>query len=78
MFDGRVEPGATAHIERSFAPIQHGDTVIIEYVPARGTMVRVNKGVAVSGAHHDLTLAFLDHSIGQRPLSESTRSSGSP
>jgi hypothetical protein len=66
----RLESPARAHIERSFAPIQYGDTVIVEYVPGRGTTVRVNKGVAVSGANHDLMLAFLDHWIGQRPLSE--------
>jgi hypothetical protein len=26
--------------------------------------------VAVSGAHHDLMLAFLDHWLGQQPVSE--------
>jgi hypothetical protein len=66
----RLEAGVAAHIQGSFAPIQYGDTVIIEYVPSRGTTVRVNKGIAVSGANHDLMLAFLDHWIGQRPLSE--------
>ena len=66
----RLEPAATAHIQNSFASIQHGDTIIVEYVPARGTTVRVNRGTAVSGANHDLMLAFLDHWIGQRPLSE--------
>ena len=71
----RLEPAASAHIQGSFAPIQHGDTVIIEYVPARGTTVRVNKGVAVSGVNHDLMLAFLDHWIGQRPLSEEIKQS---
>jgi hypothetical protein len=65
----RLESPAVAHLQGSFAPIQHGD-VVVEYVPARGTTVRVNKGVAVSGAHHDLMLAFLDHWLGQRPLSE--------
>lgn len=42
----------------------------VEYVPAKGTVVRVNRAVAVSGAHHELMLAFLDHWLGQRPLSE--------
>lgn len=71
----RLEPAAAAHIQGSFAPIQYGDTVIVEYVPGRGTTVRVNKGVAVSGANHDLMLAFLDHWIGQRPLSEEMKQS---
>lgn len=71
----RLEPAAAAHIQGSFAPIQNGDTVIVEYVPGRGTTVRVNKGVAVSGANHDLMLAFLDHWVGQRPLSEEIKQS---
>ena len=71
----RLESAATAHIQGSFAPIQHGDVVIVEYVPGRGTTVRVNRGVAVSGANHDLMLAFLDHWIGQRPLSEEIKQS---
>ena len=45
----------------------------VEYVPGKGTAVRVNKAVAVSGAHHDLMLAFLDHWLGQRPVSEELR-----
>jgi hypothetical protein len=44
--------------------------IAVEFVPAKGTTVRVNKAVAVTGAHHDLMLAFLDHWIGERPLSE--------
>ncbi len=66
----RLEPAATTHLRGSFAPVRDGDVVLIEYAPGRGTTVRVNKGVAVSGAHHDLMLAFLDHWLGQRPVSE--------
>jgi hypothetical protein len=44
--------------------------VQIEFAPEKGTTVRVNKAVAVSGGHHDLMLAFLDHWLGQRPVSE--------
>jgi hypothetical protein len=65
-----LEPAATAHLRGTFAPLQHGDIVLVEYVPTKGTTVRVNRGVAVSGAHHDLMLAFLDHWLGQRPVSE--------
>ena len=71
----RLEPAAAAHIQGSFAPIQHGDTIVVEYVPSRGTTVRVNRGVAVSGASHDLMLAFLDLWVGQRPLSEEIKQS---
>jgi hypothetical protein len=43
--------------------------VLIEYVPGKGTAVRVDKTVAATGAHHDLMLAFLDPWLGQRPVS---------
>jgi hypothetical protein len=65
-----LEPDASAHLRRSFSGLRHGDVVQIEYVPGSGTAVRVNRTVAVSRAHHDLMLAFLDHWIGQQPLSE--------
>jgi hypothetical protein len=59
-----------AHLLGSFAPLRHGDVVQIAFVPAKGTTVRVNKAVAVSGAPHDLMLAFLDHWLGERPVSD--------
>jgi hypothetical protein len=66
----RLDARATAHLRGTFAPLQRGDVVLIEYSPAKGTAVRVNKAVVVSEAHHDLMLAFLDHWLGQRPVSE--------
>jgi hypothetical protein len=65
-----LEPVATAHLRGTFAPLQRGDVVLIEYTPARGSTVRINRAVAASEAHHDLMLAFLDHWLGQRPVSE--------
>jgi hypothetical protein len=65
-----VEPAPSAHLRGVFAPIQNGDLVLIEYVPRKGTTVRINRTVAASGADHDLMLAFLDHWLGQRPVSE--------
>ncbi len=65
-----LDAAATAHLRGTFAPLRYGDIVTIEYVPGKGTFVRVNKAEAVSGANHDLMLAFLDHWLGQRPLSE--------
>jgi Chalcone isomerase-like len=59
----------------AFAPLRYGDVVLVEYVPIKGTTVRINRGVAVSGAHHDLMLAFLDHWIGQQPVSEEVKRS---
>jgi Chalcone isomerase-like len=66
----RLDAAGTAHLRGTFAPLRYGDMLMIEYVPGKGTFVRVNKAEAVSGANHDLMLAFLDHWIGQRPLSE--------
>lgn len=66
----RVEPGVATHLQGTFAPLRHGDVVLIEYAPRKGTTVRVNSAVAVSGADHDLMLAFLDHWLGQNPVSE--------
>jgi hypothetical protein len=34
-----------------------------------------HESLSVSGANHDLLLAFLDHWIGQRPLSEEIKQS---
>jgi hypothetical protein len=68
-----VDAAGTAHLRGAFAPLQRGDVVQIEFVPGKGTTVRVNRAVAVSGANHDLMLAFLDHWIGQRPVSEDVK-----
>jgi hypothetical protein len=65
-----LNPSAAAHLRGTFAPLKAGDVVVISYVPERGTTVRVNKGVAVSRGGHDLMMAFLDHWLGQTPVSE--------
>jgi hypothetical protein len=66
----RLEARAVAQLRSDFAALRQGDVVQIEYAPARGTTVRINRGVAVPDAHHDLMLAFLDHWLGDRPVSE--------
>ena len=65
-----LEPDAVALLRGSVASLRRGDVVQIEYVPDKGTTVRVNKGVVVTGAHHGLMLAFLDHWLGERPVSD--------
>lgn len=65
-----LDPAAAALLRGTFAALERGDVVRIEYVPAKGTAVRVNRLLAVSEGHHELMLAFLDHWIGQRPVSE--------
>ena len=65
-----LEPAATASLRGTFGGLKDGDVALIAYVPGKGTVVRVNKATAVSGAHHDLMLAFLEHWLGQRPVSE--------
>ena len=68
-----LTPAAVAHLRGTFAALKRGDVVLIEYVPGRGTAIRVNRNVAVTGAHHDVMLAFLDHWLGQRPVSEDVK-----
>lgn len=65
-----LTPQASAHLRGTFAPLRQGDVILVEYEPSKGATLRVNKSVAVSDASHDLMLAFLDHWIGQRPVSE--------
>jgi hypothetical protein len=65
----RVEPATVGHLLRMFAPLRRGDIVLIEYAPREGTTVHVNRSIAVQGARHDLMLAFLDHWLGQQPVS---------
>jgi Chalcone isomerase-like len=65
-----LDPAATAHLRGSFAPLRRGDVVVVEYDPRKGTTVRVNDATVVSAAHHDLMAAFLDHWLGQQPVSE--------
>jgi hypothetical protein len=63
-----------AQLQSTFSTLRHGDVVLVEYVPRRGTRLRVNQIVAASRASHDLMLAFLDHWLGQRPVSEDMKS----
>jgi hypothetical protein len=61
---------AIEHLRQTFAPLKRGAVVLIEYTPSKGTTVRVNSATVTSGVTHDLMLAFLDHWLGQRPVSE--------
>ena len=70
-----LEPAAVTHLRGAFAALKRGDVIQVEYVPERGTTVRVNKAVVVSEVNHELMLAFLDHWIGQRPVSEDLKRS---
>ncbi len=70
----RLDAPATTHLHGAFASMREGDVALVEYVPDKGTTIRVNRGVAVTGADHDLMLAFLDHWLGQRPVSEAIKS----
>jgi hypothetical protein len=65
-----VDASAMAHLRGTFAPLRAGDVVLVAYIPNKGTTVRINKSVAVSLATHDLMAAFLDHWLGQTPVSE--------
>jgi hypothetical protein len=65
-----LQPPGTAHLRGTFGGLRYGDVVWIEYVPGAGTTVRVNRSTTVGKASHELMLAFLDHWMGQRPVSE--------
>jgi hypothetical protein len=65
-----LDARAVGHLRGPFGSVRQGDVVMIEYVPGQGTAIRINRTVVVSEASHDLILAFLDHWLGQRPLSE--------
>jgi hypothetical protein len=69
----RLDAAAAGHLDRAFAPLRRGDIVVIEYAPHKGTTVRINRSIAVLGARHELMLAFLDHWLGQRPVSEEVK-----
>ena len=65
-----LDPAATTHLRLTFAGLKLGDVVLVEYTPGKGTSIRLNNSVVTSGVNHDLMLAFLDHWLGQRPVSE--------
>ena len=69
----RLETAGARHLESVFASLRRGDIVLIEYAPRKGTTVRINRSIAVLGARHELMLAFLDHWLGQRPVSEDVK-----
>lgn len=68
-----LQPDAMAQLRSTFSTLRHGDVVLVEYVPGHGTRLRVNRIVAASRASHDLMLAFLEHWLGQRPVSEAMK-----
>jgi hypothetical protein len=65
-----LSQAAMTQLRATFASLRQGDVVLVEYAPAKGTAIRVNDAVVVSEASHDLMLSFLDHWLGQRPVSE--------
>lgn len=70
-----MNQSAAVHLRGLFAPLKPGDVILVEYVPGKGTILRVNDSVATSNANHQLMLTFLDHWLGQRPVSEALKES---
>jgi hypothetical protein len=66
----RLDPAAERHLYGTFAALRRGDVVTVAYSSAARLSVHVNDTVVVSRGHHDVMLAFLDHWVGQRPVSE--------
>jgi hypothetical protein len=69
----RLDLAATTHLRAITAPVRKGDVLLVEYEPGRGTTIRGNKTVVTSRAPHGLMIAFLDHWLGQRPVSEDVK-----
>lgn len=44
----RLQPDAMAQLQSTFSTLRHGDVVLVEYVPGRGTRLRVDEIVAAS------------------------------
>jgi hypothetical protein len=66
-----LRPAEVTHLRGTFASLKAGDVVLIAYTPKKGTTVRVNdESTAVPNGHHDAMVAFLDHWLGQKPVSE--------
>jgi chalcone isomerase-like protein len=69
-----LNPAAVDVLRGAFATLRTGDVVLIAYAKGRGTAVSVNTRVVVQEANNDLMLSFLDHWLGQRPVSEDMKS----
>jgi hypothetical protein len=69
----RLNAAGTAHLRNAVGALRRGDLLLVEYSPQLGTSVRINKTVVVPSASHDLMLAYADHWLGQRPISEEMR-----
>jgi hypothetical protein len=63
-------PQGTDRLRDAFSALRQGDVVVVEYVSGQGTSVRMNEQAVASKVGHDLMLTFLDHWLGQRPVSE--------
>jgi hypothetical protein len=68
-----LNPAAVASLARATAALQTGDVLIVSYVPERGTSIRLNRHRIVAEGEHDVMLAFLDHWLGQRPVSQDVK-----
>jgi hypothetical protein len=69
-----LNAAAVSSLERGFAALEAGDVLIVSYVPGRGTSIRLNRNTIVAEGEHDVMLAFLDHWLGQRPVSQDIKS----
>jgi hypothetical protein len=66
----RLDLAAATHLRAITQPAREGDVLLVEYEPGKGTTIRGNRLTVVSRAPHGLMVAFLDHWLGQRPVSE--------
>jgi hypothetical protein len=65
-----LNPGAATQLRVLTASVRKGDVLLIEFEPGKGTTIRGGRQTIVTRAPHDIMIAFLDHWLGQRPVSE--------
>jgi hypothetical protein len=65
-----LNPGAATQLRVLTASVRKGDVLLVEFEPGKGTTIRSGRQTIVTRAPHDLMIAFLDHWLGQRPVSE--------
>ena len=65
-----LDPAAAAQLRMITASMRKGDVLLVEYARGKGTTLRGNRLTVATRAPHGLMVAFLDHWLGQRPVSE--------
>jgi hypothetical protein len=69
----QLTPEAAARLKEAYAALTKGDVLVIAYVPAVGTHIRVNDQPLLAGQGPGLMRAFLNLWVGPHPISPELR-----